>query len=174
MVGNYLNFDLFHFKKKKQTDISFLALLVEASLSPPMKKILSSVDLLLKLKNPIEQSFSCWRTTRNVNVYRNNPVTATNNRVGVMVVATTIGTASHGYHPSRLWHLIINLAESRSHLIGESPSNNHAIRLPGAGPKNDPKPIEIIASSTGVHHFHGAASQPESHGPHGSATSPVH
>lgn len=69
--------------------------------------------------------------------------------------------------------MVVNLAKSRGHFVGESASDNHAIGLARARPKNDTKAIEVVARSTGVHHFDGAASEAESHGPDGPTTGPV-
>lgn len=68
---------------------------LKASLVPPMQEILAPVDFLLKLEESIEQSLSGWRASRDINVYRHNSVTASNHRVGVVIVTTSIGTASH-------------------------------------------------------------------------------
>lgn len=70
--------------------------------------------------------------------------------------------------------MVINLAESRGHLVGESASDDHAIGLAWAGPEDDTETVQIVASSTGVHHFDGAASKSESHGPDGPSPGPVH
>lgn len=70
--------------------------------------------------------------------------------------------------------MVINLAKSRGHLVGESSSDDHAIRLTRARPENDPEAIEIVAGGTGVHHFDGAAGEAEGHGPDGAGASPIH
>lgn len=150
---------------RKQHEIS--------SFGPPMEKILAPVNLFLQLEKSIEQGFCCRRATWDINVHWNNPIAAPDNRVGVMVVSTTICTASHRYYPSRFWHLVINLAQSRGHLVGESASNNHAIGLTRAGPENDPEAVKIIASGSRVHHLNGAACQPECHRPYRPTSCPV-
>jgi hypothetical protein len=66
------------------------------------------------------------------------------------------------------------LAQRGRHLIGKSAGDDHAVGLSGTRPENDPEPIEIITSRTGVHHLHGTTSQAEGHGPYGASSSPVH
>jgi hypothetical protein len=66
-----------------------------ASLGPPVKEILTPVDLLLELKNTVQQCLSSWWAPRDVDVHGDYTVTSTYNRVGVMVVSTTVGTAAH-------------------------------------------------------------------------------
>ncbi|KAF5940545.1 hypothetical protein HYC85_021712 [Camellia sinensis] len=148
------------------------------SFGPPMKEILAPVDLLLQLEDSVKQGLGSRRATRNINVNWDNPVTTTNNRVRVMVISTTICTASHRDDPPWLGHLIIDpaiiLAESGGHLIGESASDDHTIGLPRARPEDNAEAIQVVASSSGVHHFHGAASEAEGHGPDGAAACPVH
>lgn len=70
--------------------------------------------------------------------------------------------------------MVINLAKSGSHLVGESAGDDHAIRLARAGPENDAEAVEIVAGGAGVHHFDGAAGEAEGHGPDGAAAGPVH
>lgn len=66
------------------------------------------------------------------------------------------------------------LSKSRSHLISKSPRNDHTIRLSRARSKNNPKPIQIIASRTSMHHFNSTTSQPKRHGPNGPTPGPIH
>lgn len=90
-----------------------------------------------------------------------------------MVVSSSISTTPHRDDPSRLRHLVINLAESRGHLVGESASDNHTIGLARAGPENDAEAIKIVTGGAGVHHFDSAASKTEGHRPDGTPASPV-
>lgn len=82
----------------------------QCSFCPPMKEIFAPIYLLLQLKKSVKKCLGCGWTTRNINVYRDNPITTPNNWIGVMVISTTICTASHRYHPPRLGHLIIHSA----------------------------------------------------------------
>lgn len=78
--------------------------------SPPNLEILAPVDLLLQLEDSIEQGLSCRWATWNIYINWDNPVATTDDRVGVVVVTTTICTASHGDDPPWLWHLIVDPA----------------------------------------------------------------
>lgn len=86
------------------------------SLGPPMEEILASVDLLLQLKNSVKQCLSSRRATRHVDINRDYPITTPNDGVRVVIVSTTICAASHGYNPTRFWHLVINPAENRERI----------------------------------------------------------
>lgn len=66
------------------------------------------------------------------------------------------------------------LAQSGSHLVRQSSGHNHAIRLPGTGTENDPKPIQVVARSTRVHHLYSTARQTECHRPDRPRPRPIH
>lgn len=66
-------------------------------------------------------------TARNININRNNPITSSYDRIAVMVIASPIRTTAHANDPSWLRHLIVHLAQCRSHLVGQSPSYDHDI-----------------------------------------------
>lgn len=77
------------------------------------------------------------RTSRDINIDRDDPITSADDRVAVMVVTTTICTTAHADDPAGIGHLIINLSQSRRHLICQSPSHNHHIGLSRRGSEND-------------------------------------
>ena len=81
-------------------------------LSPPVKEILAPVDLLLQLKNTVQQSLSGWRGSRDVDVNRDNPVAAPHDGVRVVVVSAATGAAAHGVYPARLRHLVVDPTEN--------------------------------------------------------------
>jgi hypothetical protein len=112
-------------------------------------------------------------TTRHVDVNRHNPVTASYNRVTVVVVATAVGTTSHADNPTGIGHLIIDLAQSGSHLVCQSTGHNHNIGLTRRSTENDSEAILIVAGSRKVHHLDGTACKTEGHGPQRALTSPV-
>jgi hypothetical protein len=90
-----------------------------------------------------------------------------------MVITTSIRTASHGNNPSRIWHLIVDLSQGRSHLVRERAGNNHNIGLARRSTEDYTETILIVAGSGKVHHFDGAAGKSEGHGPEGPLTRPV-
>ena len=125
----------------------------------------SLFNLLLQLKNSVKESLSRWRTSRNVNIHRDNPVAPSHNRIRIVIIPPTIGTTSHTNNPPRFRHLIINLPQSRSHFISKRPRHDHDITLPRRSPKNNPKPVLIVPRRGHVHHFDGTTGETESHGP---------
>ena len=94
---------------------------------PPNMEILAPVDLLLQLEDSIKQGLGCGRATWNINVDWDDPVATPNDRVRVVVISTTICTATHRDHPPWLGHLIIypeiNFQCEKSSKT--SPPNNH-------------------------------------------------
>ena len=103
-----------------------------------------SLYLLLQLKNTIEQCFSRWWTARYIYVHWDNTITSTNNWVWVVIISTTIRTASHGNDPFRVICLIINSAQCWSHFVGYCTGNNETVGLTRACPKDHSKPIHVI------------------------------
>ena len=51
-----------------------------------------ALDLVLKLDDTVEQCFCSRRTTRHIDVYRDDSVASANDGVRVVVVATAVGT----------------------------------------------------------------------------------
>lgn len=103
-----------------------------------------SLYLLLQLQNTIEQCLCRRWTARYIYVHWDNTITTTNNWVWVVIVSTTIGTASHGDDPFRVIRLIINSAQCWSHFVGYCTSNNEAVGLTGTCPKYHSKPVHVI------------------------------
>jgi hypothetical protein len=139
---------------------------------------------LLKLENSIHQRLRSRRalmeplvakraqvergdqhTTRNIDINRDNPVAAADNRVAVMVVAATVGAASHTNNPPRIGHLIIYLSKGRCHLIRQGTRDNHDIGLSRRGSENDTETILIVPGCGQVHHLDGTAGKSKGHGP---------
>lgn len=65
------------------------------------------LNLALELEEGVEKCLSSWGAARAVNIYGENAITSTNYRVGVVVVASTISTGTHGDDPTRFRHLKI-------------------------------------------------------------------
>jgi hypothetical protein len=104
-------------------------------------------------------------TSRNVDIHRHNAVATTDNRVAVVVVATTIGAAAHTDNPSGIGHLVINLAESGCLFCLSMYPLQSSHRTVGVRHGNDSQAILVISRSGEVHHLDGAASKTEGHGP---------
>lgn len=86
---------------------------------------------------------------------------------------TAVGTAAHGHHPPRLGHLVIHLAQCRCHFVCQRARYNHHITLARGRAKDDAKTVQIVASSTAMHHFYSTARQTKRHGPHAALACPV-
>jgi hypothetical protein len=134
---------------------------------------LDSLDKIPQDEERDEERDGKRHTSRYVDINRHNPVTASYDRVTVVVVATTIGTTTHADNPARVGHLIVNLAQGRSHLVRQCTSHNHNIRLSRRSSENDSKSILIITWGGKMHHLHGTACKTEGHGPQRALTSPV-
>lgn len=139
---------------------------------PDLEPLLT-LDLLLELQDPIEESLSCRWATRHIDVHWHDPVTTTHDRVRIMVVATTIGTAPHRHNVTWLRHLVVYLPEGRCHLVSQCACHNHDVGLPGTGSEYHSKAIHVIAGSSHVHHLDSATGQAERHWPQGAPSSPV-
>lgn len=112
-------------------------------------------------------------TSRDIDIHGHDAVAASNNRVTVVVVATAVGTAAHANNPARVRHLIIDLPESRSHLVGQCAGHNHHIRLSWRCSENDTQAILVISGGREMHHLDGAACETESHGPQRALAGPI-
>jgi hypothetical protein len=67
--------------------------LSSCSLSVPHLDSLCPLDFLLQLQYTIEQSLGSWGTAWDIDVDRNNAITASYYGVRVVIVATTVSTA---------------------------------------------------------------------------------
>mmetsp|Transcript_11222 Transcript_11222/g.16379 ORF Transcript_11222/g.16379 Transcript_11222/m.16379 type:complete len:234 (-) Transcript_11222:97-798(-) len=147
---------------------------ISINLLPQLKqKSLVALNLLLKLKQSKQKSFSGGRTPRYIDVHWNNPITSPDDRVRIVIISTTIRTGSHGNNPPRLGHLIINLPQSRRHLIRQGSGDDHDIGLTGGGTEYHTETLHIVSGGGGVHHFYSAASKSEGHGPERTLARPI-
>ena len=95
------------------------------------------LHLLLELQEPVHESLCCGRTPGNIDINRNNPIAASHHRVAVVIVSSSISTASHAHHPPRLRHLVVHLPECWSHLVCESSSHDDHISLARRSSEHD-------------------------------------
>ena len=95
---------------------NFYTILMQISGSPevlfavPHLSSFHSLYLLLQLKNTIQQCLCRWWTAWYIYVNWDNTIASSNNWIWVVIISTTIGTASHGDDPFRVICLIINSA----------------------------------------------------------------
>jgi hypothetical protein len=144
-----------------------------ALLSVPGSGDASVPHLPLQLENAVHQCLTRWRTSGHVHIAGDHTVTTSDDSIAVMVISTTVGARSHGNNPAGLRHLIVNLSESRSHLVRKGTGNNHDIGLSRRSTENDTEAILIVSWGGKMHHFDGTAGQTKGHGPEGGLTSPV-
>jgi len=129
--------------------------------------------LLLQLEDTEHECLGGGRAARDVDVDRHDAVASSDNAVAVVVVATTVGAATHGDDPSGFGHLIVDLAKSGRHLVGESAGDNHDVGLARRGTENDSHAILIVTGCGKVHHLNSAAGKTEGHGPQRALARPV-
>jgi len=141
--------------------------------SVPGLSTLHPLHFLLKLKEAIHECFSGGGAAGHIDVNRDNSVTAPDNSIGVVIIASTIGTATHAHHPTWLWHLIVDFSEGWGHLICESSRHNDNISLPRGGSEDNSIPVHIISGCSNVHHLHSTTCQPKSQRPQRAFPAPV-
>lgn len=81
---------------------------------------LHPLDLFLQLEDTVHQGLSSGRASWDINIDGDDSIAASDDTVGIMVVASTVGAAAHGEHPPWLGHLIIDFSEGWSHLCKKS------------------------------------------------------
>lgn len=90
-----------------------------------------------------------------------------------MVIAPTVGAGAHTDDPSWIRHLVVNLAKSGGHLVGESAGNDHDVGLTGRSAEDYAEAILVVTRGGEVHHFNGAAGESKGHGPEGALAGPI-
>lgn len=134
-------------------------------LSVPHSRNLGVPHLSLQLEDTVHQGLARRGASRDVNIDGHDPVTATHHAVAVVIVTSSVGAAAHADDPSGFGHLIVDLAQGRSHLVGESAGHNHDVRLTGRGSEDDSQSILVVSWCRQVHHLDGTARETERHGP---------
>lgn len=143
------------------------------SLSIPHPGNFCVPHLLLELKYPIHQCFARGWTTGHVDVNRNYSVAPPRHTITVVIIPAPVGARAHADHPARFRHLVVDLAQSRSHFVGQSSGHNHHVGLAGRGSKDYAQTILVVARGREVHHLYGTAGKPKSHRPERALASPV-
>lgn len=82
-----------------------------------------------------------------------------------MIISPSVCTRAHTDDPSWIRHLVIDLAKSWRHLVGEGAGNDHDIGLSRRSTENYTKSVLVVARCGKVHHLDGAASEPKGHRP---------
>src|SRR5258708_3498557 len=87
-----------------------------------------AVDLFLELQDGVEKGFRPGRTAGNVNVHGDDLVAALHD--GVIIENAAGGRArAHGNDPLRFGHLIVQLANNRSHFLREAARDDNQVGL---------------------------------------------
>ena len=129
--------------------------------------------LALKLEDAVHEGLAGRGAAGDVDVDGNDAVAAADDAVAVVVVAAAVGAAAHADDPAGLGHLIVDLAQGGSHLVGQGTGDDHDIGLARGGTENDTQAVLIVPRGGQVHHLEGAAGETEGHGPEGRLPSPV-
>ena len=96
-------------------------------------------------------------------------------RIGIVIITAAIGAGAHGDHVARLRHLIVYLAQRRSHLVGQRAGDDDHIRLAravawrGANPKRS----RLVAGHSRLNYLDSAAGETEGHPHQGAGARPV-
>ena len=99
-----------------------------ASLLPvPHAGNLGVSHFLLQLEDAEHERFRGRRATWDVDIDGHNAVATPDNGVAVVVVSATVGAATHADDPSRVGHLIVDLAKRRCHLVRQGTGDNHDV-----------------------------------------------
>jgi hypothetical protein len=131
-------------------------------------------DFFLELEDAEKDCFRTRRATGDVNVHGDDLVAALHD--GVVVKDTAGGSAgSHGDDPLGFGHLIVELADDRSHFYGQTAGDNHEIGLARRGTEDFGAEASDVKTRGGHgHHFDGAASEPEAERPDRAFAGPIH
>src|SRR6266487_986359 len=96
---------------------------VLSSLSPALE------DLLAQPEHALGQRLGAWRAAGNVHVHRDDRVDALQGRVAVPELAAGAGAVAHRDDPLGLWHLLVQPAKARGHLVGDGAGDDHHVGL---------------------------------------------
>ena len=143
-------------------------------LSVPHPRRLSPPNLLLQLKDAVEQRLSRWRAPGDVNVNGNDPVDAPDDAVAVVVVPSSIGAAAHADDPFGVGHLVVALADGGGHLVADGAGDDHDVGLARGGPEDDAQAVLVVSRHGRVHHLDAAAGEGKGERPHGAVSRPRH
>src|SRR5690606_13545173 len=130
-------------------------------------------DLLLQLDQPVNQCLRRGWTARNVYINRYYAVATAHYRIGIVIVTAAVRAGSHRDDPPGFRHLVVNLAERRSHLVHERSSHDHDVRLSGTRAEDDAETVKVVTRSTCMHHLDCAAGEAECQRPKGARSGPL-
>lgn len=141
--------------------------------SVPHPRNLCVSHLLLQLEDAVHQRLARWGASGHVDVDGDDAVAPSSHAVAVVIVPAPVGARAHANHPARIGHLVVDLAQGRSHLVRQRAGHDHHVGLAGRGAEDYAQTILVVARGREVHHLHGTAGKPKGHGPKRALASPV-
>lgn len=118
---------------------------ISSLLPVPHPRDLGLPHLALKLEDAVHKGLGGGRATGDVDVDRYDTVATADDAVAVVVVAATVGTATHTDNPARLGHLVVHLAQRRGHLVRQGTGYDHYVRLSRGGTENDSESVLVVS-----------------------------
>lgn len=128
-----------------------------ALLPIPHPRRLGPANLSLQLKHSIYQGLASGRTSRHVNINRDNPINPPNHRIAVMIIPAPVGTAAHADNPPRVSHLVVHLPQGRRHLVGHRPGYYHNVGVTRRCPEHEAEAVLVVSWAGDLHHLDCAA-----------------
>jgi hypothetical protein len=122
---------------------------------------LAILDHLMQRFDGMDQGLGRGRTTRRVHIVGHDLIDALHDRI-VVEHATRAGADTHRDDPLGLHHLVVHLAQHRSHLLADAAGDDHDVGLAWRRTENlHAEPRDVVVGTTGGHHLDRAARQSE-------------
>src|SRR5215467_6095429 len=114
-------------------------------------------DLVLQHHDRIDHHFWAWRTSRNIDIHRDDPVDALHD--GIVAIETAAGRArAEGHDPLRLAHLVVDLLQYRRGLVTHGADHHEQVGLPGRKTRQRrAEAVGVIKRGAHRHELHPAA-----------------
>src|SRR6185312_3716520 len=84
-----------------------------------------AADLLLEKKKAVHQRFGARRAAGHINIDGHDAVATAHHRIGIVIIAAAIGAGAHGDDVARFRHLVVDLAQRRSHFVAQGAGDDH-------------------------------------------------
>src|SRR2546421_1537363 len=85
--------------------------------------------LFAQLEDTFNKCLRTWGTTRDIDIHRHDCIDALDGVIAIVKFTARVGTLAHAENPLRLWHLLPQQTQARSHLDRDSPGYNHQVSL---------------------------------------------
>eukprot|EP01083_Nonionella_stella_P132329 402279_1 len=110
-------------------------------------------DFILQHDHSIQKRLCGRRTPRDVHIHRHNAIATAQDRVAVVIIATSVCTRSHRDYVARGRNRFVDISEKRSHLVTDGSGNNNTVRLAWTRTWNHTKLVPIISGRKRMHHL---------------------